>query len=121
MTAFNKIMSDVQRRAKARCVRAMVEMDPPKSIEQASANHNISRASAYRFMQELAAWESTATFQDEATEILAQTKHTTYDPHMLLLASPKFVMAFAQGHDGVDAGLFGGMPDPRDSLDPLCD
>lgn len=122
--AFNDQMSEIKRRSKARCIRALTQMDPPKTVDEAALAHNVSRTTAYRIVEELEAWEKTATYQDEADEILAQTKRATYDPYLWLLTSSKMLMAYSQGHDGVGPELFGGSPEPNEVIgtdDPLCE
>jgi hypothetical protein len=120
--AFKRDMklTDIQRRAKARCIRALVQMEPADTVDQAAKKHHMSRATAYRVIEELEAWECTATPQDEAREILAQTKLTEYHPNLWLLVSGKLALAYMQGHDGIGPELFGDSPDLQSDLsDPL--
>lgn len=124
MAFKNQIVDDLKRRAKARCIRALTEMEPAKTVEQAAEQHHVSRITAYRLVKELEAWETTATPQDEAREILAQTKLKEYDPLVWLFTSGKLTMAYANGHDGIGPELFGGAPNADEQLsaaDPLCD
>ena len=117
-------MNEVQRRAKARCIRALIQMESPQtSMTEACDKHKISRTTGYRILEELIAWEQTATPQTEAAEIMAQTRQTTYHPNLWLLVSGKTLMAYMQGQDGFGPELFTGTPDAAESLavDPLCE
>ena len=111
-------MSAAQRRAKARCIRALIQIENPKtSMTDAAAKHKVSRAYAYRLLEELRVWEAKAAFEQEAKEILAQLAHIThgaYDPYMWLLASGKMTRAYAQGD--ISTEMFNGQADPRDDL-----
>lgn len=121
-TAYKELDS-LKRRAKARCIRALCQMEPADTVDQAAEKHHVSRATAYRIIEELEAWEQTATPQDEAREIMAQTQQTQYDPLLWLLTSGKLTMAYIQGHDGIGPELFGGTQEPGQDLnaDPLCE
>lgn len=119
----NKEFDSIKRRAKARCIRALCQMEPAHTVEQAAEKHKVSRATAYNLVNELEVWEETATPQDEAREIMAQTRLKTYDPHVWLLTSGNLTMGYAQGHDGIGPELFGGTQESSQNLsvDPLCE
>lgn len=118
-----KELTSIKRRAKARCIRALCQMEPADTVERAAEKHNVSRATAYNIVKELELWEQTATPQDEAREIMAQTRQTEYDPYLWLLTSGKLTMAYIQGHDGIGPELFGGTQESGQDLnaDPLCE
>lgn len=120
----NKMLDPVKRRAKARCVRALCQdWINMHTVDQAAEKLHISRATAYRIVEELEAWEETATPQDEAREIMAQTRLKRYEHHVWRLTSGNLAQGYAQGHDGIGPELFGGTQESSQNLsvDPLCE
>ena len=124
MSGKSDAMTPTKRRAKARCIRALIQIEQPKtSMIQACEKHRLSRNTGYRILEELIEWERTATPQMEAAEIMAQTRATSYDPHLWLLASGKLTYAYLQGEDGIGPELFGAAQPASETLtvDPLCE
>jgi hypothetical protein len=114
-------LTEIQRRAKARCIRALTQMEPAHTVDQAAEKHHVSRTTAYRIIEELEAWERTAIPQMEAAEILAQTRQTAYHPNLWLLTSGKLTLAYMQGQDGIGPEIFGGQAESNISADPMCE
>ncbi len=107
-------MTPFERRDKARCIRGMIRTE--KTMAQAHTAHKVSRAHAYRMLEELEAWETAATFEQEAAEV--NQIFPKYDSAKWLMVSGRMLTAYAKGE--IDASLLGQRERPEDiGIDPL--
>lgn len=109
-----------ERRAKARKLRARVRMK--MDMTEACARHEVSRATAYRLIRQLEAWELTATHAEQIAELdvhanqidPGHTFRTLTDGLKWTLPSGQMIMDNAQGNDS-----YLGAATPAESDDPL--
>jgi hypothetical protein len=121
----------LKRRIKARQIRGRSRWDGPRGTEYGTLNmqeiadkHGVSLAHAKRIVDELEAWESTVTFQDEADEINSYLPG--YHPMKWDLVSGRMLHAYIQGelagHEKMLGGAAQAEPDIEaadESTDPL--
>jgi hypothetical protein len=119
-------MDAVKRRAQARKIRAMLGLEE-YTIAQIMERKSLSRATIYRIMQELEAWENSHTFEDEAAEINAM--YPEYNSIKWCLCSGRLTLAYARGElpngnalmNGTHREAPIGLCDDMDEPDPLLD
>lgn len=118
MQKHTHLKTPAQRRAKARNVRALDRLDesPKLTMREIADHHGISRAQAFKLIAELEAWEASATFQDEADAVMAQTPGE-YHPFLWLLVSGRMLYAYTQGE--VTNSVFGPAADGHNEPDLL--
>jgi|SRR5579859_2491493 len=113
-------MTPVQRRNKARIIRRLLREEMP--MNKAAEAHGVSRAHAYRIIEELDKWEDTATFQQEADDLHQDPRLVPYfGGEKWSLLSGRMILAYAHGE--LDAVILNAEPDRQSDIavqhDPL--
>ena len=107
---MKQLMTPLQRRQKARAIRSLTNFEDYEhcTFERACEKHSISRAHGYTILKELEAWEETATFADQAAEIIqnepAKLDNGYVTSHVWSLVSGKMIMACVNGE--IDSSIF---------------
>lgn len=104
---------DVQRRAKARAIRALTRFtDETCTMEDASKKHGVSRVTGFRMIKDLELWESKASHAAQAHEVNSYLPD--YDPLKWVLCSGAMIKAYMDGE--ISSGILNDEHD-RESLD----
>jgi len=107
---MNKLTTPLQRRQKARAIRSLTNFEDREhcTFVRACEKHSVSRAYGYILLKALEDWEETATFADQAAEIIqnepAKLDNGYVTSHVWSLVSGKMIMACVNGE--IDSSIF---------------
>jgi hypothetical protein len=95
----NKLqMTPFQRRMKARRIRFFERWQKcEETREQLAERFNVSRIYSYVLTAELEAWETTATYQQQADDIRTIPKYREYKAWLWFLCSGPMILAYKSG------------------------